>query len=74
MLDKLLKVLDSIPDKDQDLINKQQQLIEENNQIATMIAETRSTLSPTPNDDNRALKENEKKKERDMLFGDKQKW
>jgi len=71
MINKLLKVLTSITDKDSYLERKQQKLIELKSEIKSHLAENNDT-------DLQTIKEKEKQKEKksdlDELFADKKKW
>ena len=69
MINKLLKVLSSITDKDSYLDQKQRQLIESQ-------AEIKSHLVKTNDEELRIMKEKEQEKKNDLdeLFADKKKW
>ena len=69
MINKLLKVLSSITDKDSYLERKQQLLVEYK-------AEIKSQMDNTNDQELRAMKEKEqeKKQDLDVLFADKKKW
>ncbi|MDA7745826.1 DNA repair ATPase [Psychromonas sp.] len=69
MINKLLKVLSTIPDKDAYLEHKQQQLVDYKNEI-------KSYLVKTNDEELKAMqiKEQEKKNDLDELFADKKKW
>jgi len=69
MINKLLKVLSSITDKDSYLDQKQRQLIESQ-------AEIKSHLVKTNDEELRIIKEKEQEKKNDLdeLFADKKKW
>jgi hypothetical protein len=73
MIEKILRILESIPDKDNDLLQQQQFLIEEEQQVLAYI-KANPDAPQTSIDINRIINEDKKKKERDMIFGDKQKW
>lgn len=69
MINKLIKILGSIPDKDAYLERKQQQLMEHKEEIKAHLVKT--------SDEERRLmqqKEAEKKNDLDELFADKKKW
>ena len=74
MIDKLLKVLESIPDKDSELQQKQQLLMNHNNDVISHLADTNIKTNQNNHDMKRILKEDAKQKDREMLFADKQKW
>lgn len=74
MIEKILRILENIPDKDNDLLQKQQFLVDEQQQVLAYLKENPDYPSHTASDISRIINEDTKKKERDMIFGDKQKW
>lgn len=74
MIDKLLKILESIPDKDNDLLQKQQLLVNHNTEVLRNLSDANITSNDESNESRRLTKENSKQKDIEMLFGDKQKW
>ncbi|MEL0659137.1 DNA repair ATPase [Psychromonas arctica] len=71
MIDKLLKILESIPDKDNELLQKQQLLVNHNSEVLSNLSDVSTSLNE---ESRRSTKENSKQKDIEMLFGDKQKW
>ena len=71
MIDKLLKILESIPDKDNELLQKQQLLVNHNTEVLSNLSDVSTSLNE---ESRRSTKENSKQKDIEMLFGDKQKW
>ena len=74
MIDKLLKILDSIPDKDNELLQKHQLLVNHKNEVSSHLSNSTPGSNDNNHEKNRLLKENAKQKDIEMLFGDKQKW
>ncbi len=74
MIDKLLKILESIPDKDNDLLQKQQLLVNHDNEVNLHLNNMDSSSNEDNHEKKRLMKENSKQKDIEMLFGDKQKW
>ncbi|WP_413693293.1 hypothetical protein [Psychromonas sp. KJ10-2] len=71
MTDKILKILNNLPNKDSDLEHKQQMLESVKNELSAHLTSAQKIASENQAQDQ---KDDAKRKDLDRLFADKQKW